>query len=139
MPKSPFLQSLESFMRTRNYSKRTIDSYLYWIKYFIVFSGKKHPKDLSSKDIEAFLTYLAVNRQVAPGTQSLALNALVFLKTKYLSQPLEPLQHFIRPNRQRKLPVVLTVRERCEVPTSALCKSNWAMPTSRPLSSIPMF
>jgi len=42
--KSPFLQSVESFMRVRNYSERTIDAYLYWCKCFIVFCGKQHPR-----------------------------------------------------------------------------------------------
>ncbi len=109
--KSPFLQSVESFMRVRNYSERTIDAYLYWCKYFIVFCGKQHPRDLASVDIERFLTYLADERRVASGTQRVALNAIVFLKTKYLSQSIAPLEHFRRSSRQRKLPVVLTVQE----------------------------
>jgi integron integrase len=111
MSKSPFLKSLREFMLVRSYSKRTIKSYLYWCKYFIVFAGKQHPKDLGAVDIERFLTFLAVERQVSPGTQALALNALVFMKTKYLSQTLDPLQHFKKARRQTKLPVVLTVSE----------------------------
>ena len=92
--KSPFLQSVESFMRVRNYSKRTIEAYLYWIKYFIVYCNKRHPAELGGADVEGFLTFLAVARHVSPGTQAVALNALVFHKTKYLNQPLEPLEHF---------------------------------------------
>jgi len=111
MAKSPFLDSIASFMRVRNYSKRTIEAYLYWIKYFIVYCGKQHPSELGSVDIERFLTFLAVERHVSPGTQAVALNALVFLKTKFLSQAIEPLDHFQRANRQRKLPVVLTREE----------------------------
>jgi integron integrase len=109
--KSPFLQSVESFMRVRNYSKRTIEAYLYWIKYFIVYCNKRHPRELGSADIERFLTFLAVERTVSQGTQAVALNALVFLKTKFLNQPLEPLEHFLKSQRQRKLPVVLTQPE----------------------------
>lgn len=109
--KSPFLRSVESFMRVRNYSKRTIEAYLYWIKYFIVYCDKRHPADLGGADVERFLTFLAVERNVSPGTQSVALNALVFLKTKYLNQTLEPLEHFKKSQRQRKLPVVLTQNE----------------------------
>ncbi|WP_461517000.1 integron integrase [Porticoccus sp.] len=111
MAKSPFLESIASFMQVRNYSKRTIEAYLYWIKYFIVYCGKQHPRDLGSADIERFLTFLAVERQVSPGTQAVALNALVFLKTKFLSQAIEPLEHFQRATRQTKLPVVLTQDE----------------------------
>jgi len=49
---SPFLQSVESFMRVRRYSKRTMSSYLYWMKYFILFNDKQHPKDLGGAHVE---------------------------------------------------------------------------------------
>ena len=111
MSKSPFLQSIADYMRVRNYSKRTIQSYCYWIKYFIVFSGKQHPEKLGPVDVERFLTWLAVKRDVAPGTQALALNALVFLMKVYLSRPFELSGNFTRAVRQRKLPVVLTRQE----------------------------
>jgi integron integrase len=111
MTKSPFLESLISFMRARNYSKRTIASYCYWIKHFILFSGKQHPETLGAADVERFLTWLAVSRDVSPGTQALALNALVFLKKVFLGQPFELPGGFTRATRQRKLPVVLTRQE----------------------------
>ncbi|MEC9412189.1 MAG: site-specific integrase [Pseudomonadota bacterium] len=85
MAKSPFLSSIESFMLTRRYSRRTVKTYLYWIKYFIVFNGKQHPKELSDRHIEQFLTHLAVNRHVSASTQAIALNAIVFMKTKFLA------------------------------------------------------
>ena len=78
--KSPFLQSIDSFMRVRRYSRRTIDSYLYWIKYFIIFNEKQHPSRLGRVEIEKFLTHLVVDRNVAAATQAIALNAIVFLK-----------------------------------------------------------
>lgn len=111
MAKSPFLESVARFMQVRSYSRRTIDSYLHWIKYFILFCGKQHPEHLDERDIERFLTHLAVDKHVSPGTQSLALNALVFLKTKFLEQPLKPLEHFQKSRRQPKLPTVLTKSE----------------------------
>ena len=111
MSKSPFLQSLSDFMRTRHYSKRTIESYSYWIKHFILFCGKQHPEHLGEEDVERFLTYLAVERQVSPGTQALALNAIVFLKKRFLSQSLELSGGFTRATRPSKLPVVLTREE----------------------------
>ncbi len=52
MSKSPFLSSIESYMRVRNYSKRTISAYLYWIKSFILFCNKQHPRDLGGEDVE---------------------------------------------------------------------------------------
>ena len=73
---SPFLQSLADFMTVRRYSKRTIGTYLYWIKYFIVFNNKRHPEDMHGKEVEVFLTYLATRRNVSIATQKIALNAL---------------------------------------------------------------
>jgi len=71
----------------RQYSKRTIHSYCYWIKAYIIFSGKRRPEDMGEKEVVDFLTYLAVKRNVAPGTQALALNALAYLYNKYLQMP----------------------------------------------------
>ena len=65
MYKSPFLTEISNFMFVRNYSKRTVESYVFWIKRFIQFNENKHPKDLGSQDVEKFLTHLAVNRTVS--------------------------------------------------------------------------
>lgn len=111
MSSSPFLNSIREFMMVRRYSRRTIDSYLYWIKYFIVFNKKKHPRDLGVREVETFLTHLAVQRNVAAATQSIALNALVFLYSKVLGTPLGDIGAFRRSSRQRKLPTVLTQEE----------------------------
>ncbi|MEA3300620.1 MAG: integron integrase [Pseudomonadota bacterium] len=111
MARSPFLQSIDDFMRAQRYSRRTIDSYLYWIKLFILFNDKQHPSGLGDEDIKQFLTYLATERQVSAGTQALALNAIVFLKVKLLAQTVGDLTGFNRSSRQRKLPVVLTQAE----------------------------
>lgn len=114
MTRSPFLQSLEDFMRVHCYSRRTISSYLYWIRLFILFNDKQHPSMLGDEHIVRFLTFLATERNVSAGTQALALNAVVFLKTKFLGQSVGDLTGFRRSERQRKLPVVLT---RAEVPS----------------------
>lgn len=111
MSSSPFLNSIREFMLVRRYSRRTIDSYLYWIKYFIVFNQKKHPRDMGDKEVEAFLTHLAVQRNVAAATQGIALNALVFLYNKVLEKPLNQIGDFKRSARHRKLPTVLTREE----------------------------
>lgn len=108
---SPLLRDISDFMSVRGYSRRTIKSYLYWIKYFILFSGKQHPRSLSEEHIERFLTHLAVKRRVSASTQSIALNAIVFLKAKYLNQTVGSLEHFKKSRRQRKLPTVLTQSE----------------------------
>ncbi|MFC6673173.1 phage integrase N-terminal SAM-like domain-containing protein [Marinobacterium aestuariivivens] len=111
MAKSPFLQSVEDFMRVQRYSRRTIDSYLYWIKFFILFSGKQHPSILDGDAIKRFLTFLAAERNVSAGTRGLTLNAIVFLKTRFPGQTPGDLSGFNRSQRQRKLPVVLTGNE----------------------------
>lgn len=94
-------------MLVRRYSIRTIRSYLYWIRYFIVFHRKRHPRELGADEVEQFLTFLVVERNVAAATQAIALNALVFLYDKVLGMPLGDLGAFRRSSRQRKLPVVL--------------------------------
>jgi integron integrase len=111
MTTSPFLTGLHDFMAVRRYSKRTIESYLYWIKCFILYHGKRHPRELPVEAIEQFLTYLVTRRNVAASTQLIALNALVFLYDKYLQKPIGDIGAFRRSMRQPKLPVVLTNAE----------------------------
>src|SRR5690606_37187586 len=111
MSSSPFLQSISEHMLVRRYSRRTIKAYLYWIKLYILHHDKRHPAELTAADIESFLTHLAVERNVAAATQSLALNALVYLYRHILSRPVENIGAFRRSTRQRKLPVVLTQEE----------------------------
>ena len=108
MAGSPFLQAVREFMAVRRYSLRTVDSYLYWIRFYILFHGKRHPSELPVEAVERFLTYLAVERNVAASTQAIALNALAFLYEKYLQKPLGDIGDFRRSMRQPKLPVVLT-------------------------------
>jgi len=108
---SPFLQSIADFMSVRRYSKRTIDTYLYWIKYFIVYHQKQHPADMHDAHVEQFLTFLATRRRVAIATQKIALNALAFLYNKFLHKPLGDVSAFRRVRKQAKLPTVLTRKE----------------------------
>lgn len=111
MAASPFLASLRDFMLVRRYSKRTIESYLYWIKCFILYHGKQHPETLPIESIEQFLTYLVTKRNVSASTQLIALNALVFLYNKFLQKPVGDISAFRRSSRQAKLPIVLTNAE----------------------------
>ncbi len=95
-------------MSVRHYSRRTIDTYVYWIKYFIVQQGKRHPLEMSEPEVESFLTHLAVDRGVSVATQKIALNALVFLYNRYLERPLGDMRGFLRATTPPKLPVVLS-------------------------------
>jgi integron integrase len=108
---SPFLQSVRSAVRVRHYSVKTEKAYLHWIKRFILFHGKRHPRDLREAEVAAFLSDLAVNRQVSPGTQNQALNALVFVYRHVLDRPLGTVPGIVRAKRARRLPVVLTTTE----------------------------
>ncbi len=109
--KSPFLSSIERFMYQRRYSKRTIESYVYWIRCFIVFHGKRHPSEMGDGEVDAFLTHMALEKHVAAQTQALALNSLNFLYKEILKKPLSLKLEFIKSQKPRKLPIVLTVQE----------------------------
>jgi len=79
MEKPRLLDQVRDALRVRHYSLRTEDSYLQWIKRFILFHNKRHPLEMGEQEITAFLTYLAVNKHVAPSTQNQALAAILFL------------------------------------------------------------
>ena len=82
--KSPFLLSIIEQMYTLRYAKKTIETYIYWIKYFIRFNNRQHPAQMGDKEVAQFLSYLSNQQQVATKTQAVALNALVFLKRKVI-------------------------------------------------------
>jgi len=108
--KSPFLESIRRTMRLRGYALKTEKSYLHWIRYYIRFHQKRHPKDMGHDEIVAFLDHLANERRVAVSTQSIALNALAFLYNKILERPVKNL-NFQHSSKQRRLPTVLSRRE----------------------------
>ncbi|WP_279142829.1 integron integrase [Photobacterium phosphoreum] len=108
---SLFLTYIKEYMYQKNYAKRTVESYLYWIKNYILFHDKKHPDKLDNDDVEQFLSYLANQRNVAAKTQATALNALVFLYLHIIKRPLSQKLRFSRAKYARKLPIVLTQKE----------------------------
>jgi integron integrase len=108
---SPFLRSVREVIRKRHFSIRTEESYLHWVKRFILFHGKRHPSQLGESEVAAFLSHLAVEGQVASATQNQALNALVFMYRNVLDRPLGPCVGIVRAKRPQRLPVVLTPEE----------------------------
>lgn len=108
---SPFLNSVSEFMFLKRYAKKTIDTYLKYIKQYIRFNNFEHPNILGDVEVEAFLTHIVINRKVAISTQTVALNALVFLYKEYFDAPLSLEMNYVRSNRQPKLPEVLTPAE----------------------------
>ena len=108
---SPFLDEVRAAIRVRHYSIRTEQAYLDWTRRFILFHGKRHPREMGVEEVRAFLTHLAVDGHVAPATQNQALNALVFLYRYVVEQPLGEIPGIVRAKKPAKLPVVLSPDE----------------------------
>ncbi|MEO9507911.1 MAG: integron integrase, partial [Nonlabens ulvanivorans] len=108
---SPYMNYIAEQMRLKRYAKRTIQSYTYWIKAFINFNNKSHPQKCHDLEVEAFLSYLTNKMNVAPRTQGVALNSLVFLYRHIINKPLTLELEFNKSKLHTKLPVVLTPEE----------------------------
>jgi integron integrase len=93
--------------RRRHYSHRTEQSYVAWVRRFVLFHGKRHPREMGGPEVIAFLSDLAVRRGVSATTQNQALAALVFLYRYVLNRELQGLDAAVRASRRRPLPVVL--------------------------------
>jgi integron integrase len=109
------LDQVRDRLRVKHYSLQTEKLYVQWAKRFILFNGKRHPKDLGAQEVEAFLTHLAVVGQVSASTQNQALSALLFLYKEVLSIDLPWLDNVVRAKRPQRLPVVLSRNEVREV------------------------
>ncbi|CAG0983756.1 Tyrosine recombinase XerD [Geobacteraceae bacterium] len=105
------LDQVRDRLRVKHYSIRTEQTYIHWIKRYIYFHDKRHPKDLGARDIEAFLTHLAVQGKVAAATQNLAKSSLLFLYREVLEIELPWLDNITQAKAPKRLPVVLTVSE----------------------------
>ena len=105
------LDQVPDEIRYRHYSIRTEEAYTQWIKRFILFHKKKHPLEMGAAEIKEYLTYLAVNQNVASSTQNQALNAIVFLYKEILKQEIKDFSDFKRAKRPSKTPMVLNETE----------------------------
>lgn len=111
----PLLDQLRETLRAKHYSIRTEDTYTDWVKRFILFHKKRHPNTMGAAEINAFVTDLAVNGNVAASTQTQALSAILFLYRHVLHLDLvEPL-NILRAKKPERLPVVLTKDETQQV------------------------
>ena len=113
--KSPFLQQVRNEFRLRHYSLNTEDQYVAYVKHFIIFHDKRHPRELGAQEIRAYLTHLAVDKHVAASTQNVALSALLFLYRKVLGMDLpfiDGIQHAVRPE---TIPAVFTRQEATQI------------------------
>ncbi len=108
VPAPRLLDQLRDRIRVKHYSIRTEAQYVHWVRRFILFHGKRHPRELGAPEVEAFLTHLAVEGGVAASTQNQALSALLFLYREVLGVDLPWLDNVTRAKRPQRLPVVLT-------------------------------
>ena len=110
-PPVRLLDQLRSHIRYLHYSIRTEQAYVHWVRTFVRFHGLRHPAEMGGADVEAFLSWLAVERQVSASTHKQALSALLFLYQKVLGLSVPWLQEIGRPQRPPRLPVVLSQDE----------------------------
>lgn len=102
-------------IRTQHLALRTEQVYLQWMRRYVKFHGRKHPREMGAAEVEAFLTHLAVDAKVGASTQNQALQALLFLYRQVLDVELPWLDNVTRASRPRRLPVVLSTAEVREV------------------------
>jgi integron integrase len=110
-PKAKLLDQVREVLRVKHYSIHTEDAYVGWIKRFIFFHGKRHPRDMGATEVQAFLSDLAVKAEVSASTQNQALNALVFLYSEVLHQELGWMNELVRAKRPRRVPTVMSKEE----------------------------
>ena len=140
---SRLLEQVREAVRTRHYSLRTEEAYLRWAREYILFFDKRHPAELGAKEVGAFLSHLAVERNVAASTQNQALSALLFLYREVLALPIGGFDDVERAKRPKRLPALrsrgLATRCATALPrtcwrpatTSAPYRSCWVTPMSR--------
>src|SRR5213080_594642 len=109
------LDQVSDVARFRHLSLRTEETYRNWIKRFILFHGKRHPRDLDAEAVRMFLAHLAVKERVAASTQNQAFNALLFLYRQVLQVGAPNIEGVERARHSRRLPVVFTKSESAAV------------------------
>jgi len=110
--KKKLLDIVREKIRFKHYSMSTEKTYVYWIKHYIFYHNKRHPKEMGKQEIEAFLTHLAVGRKVSPTTQNQAFSALLFLYKEVLGIDLSDWNiQALRAQERKHIPVVLTKEE----------------------------
>ncbi len=120
------VEAISEVFRTEHYAYRTEETYLKWIKRFIAFYNNKHPRDLGAREVQNFLTYLAVEGRVSASSQNQALSAILFLYKKVLGIELPWMDDVTRARRPKRVPVVLTRSEVTRI-LSAMNGTQWLM------------
>ena len=109
------LDRVRQAIRAKHYSRRTEKAYTGWIRRFILFNNKRHPRDMGREEIRGYLSYLAVKRNVSASTQNQALSAILFLYREVLQIDIDWIDGIVRAKRPIRVPVVLSRNEVCAV------------------------
>jgi integron integrase len=104
-------QLVHEAIAVRHYSKRTEQAYWHWIKRFVLWSGKRHPREMGQAEVGAFLTWLATEGRVSASTQRQALAGILFLYKDVLGMDIGWVEGVVRAKQPQRLPVVMTQRE----------------------------
>jgi integron integrase len=110
-PKPKLLDSVRIAVRARHYSRSTEKAYVNWVRRFVVFNGRRHPREMGGPEVTAFLSSLATQGHVSASTQNQALSAILFLYSAVLEKNLEWMDGIVRAKRPVRVPVVLTRQE----------------------------
>jgi len=111
IPPPKLLDQLRDAIRLRHYSIRTEETYVQWVRRFILFHGRRHPEEMGRSEITAFLTHLAVKDKISASTQNQALNAIAFLYRQVLKREMGELDEMVRAKRPERLPVFFSHAE----------------------------
>jgi integron integrase len=111
MPTPKLLDQVRTIIRVKHFSLSTERSYVAWIRRFILFHHKRHPRDMGEDEIRQFISYLAVHAKISASTQTVALSALLFLYRDVLKQELPYVKNIERAKPAKHLPVVFTHNE----------------------------
>lgn len=111
MPEPKLLDKVRTELRTKHYSRKTEVAYTNWIKRFILFHNKRHPKDMGAEEIKTFINSLATNHHVSSATQNQALQGILFLYKNILNKNVGWIEEIKFTHRKRHLPVVLSKDE----------------------------
>ena len=102
------LDQMRERIRVKHYSIRTEETYLHWVKRYILFHHKRHPAEMGAPEVEAFLSHLATTANVSASTQNLALSSILFLYKEVLAVDLPWLEGVTPAKKPQRLPVVMT-------------------------------
>jgi integron integrase len=110
-PPPRLLDQMRAAIKAKHYARRTEVAYTEWVRRFVVFHRRRHPKEMGEPEVTAFLSHLATVRKVSASTQNQALAALLFLYREVLKQDLPWLNDVVRAKPTLRIPVVLTREE----------------------------